>query len=309
MLENRSFYANLSSHFGVIRASGEEAATFLQGQLSNDIRLVTPELAQYSTYSTPKGRMLANFLIWQADDAYFLLCRLDLLEPTLKRLKMYVMRSKVTLEAASTGVFGLNENTAAVLLGDMPLSLQQGNLSVSATALGALIHLGQGFALLATETATEPTWPSTAQALDAQHWQWVHIAAGVPWISAATVEAFVPQMANMDALGAIHFKKGCYTGQEVVARLHYLGKSKRRLYRIGLADEVALAEGADLYGRDGETSVKVGQIVNIAPDLTQEFGQQALAVIQIAAWETGIFADAALTQAVTVLPLPYEVKE
>jgi folate-binding protein YgfZ len=145
--------------------------------------------------------------------------------------------------------------------------------------------------------------------LDAQHWQWVHIAAGVPWISAATVEAFVPQMANMDALGAIHFKKGCYTGQEVVARLHYLGKSKRRLYRIGLADEVALLEGADLYGRDGETSVKVGQIVNIAPDLTQEFGQQALAVIQIAAWETGIFADAALTQAVTVLALPYEVKE
>jgi folate-binding protein YgfZ len=145
--------------------------------------------------------------------------------------------------------------------------------------------------------------------LDAQHWQWVHIAAGVPWISASTVEAFVPQMANMDALGAIHFKKGCYTGQEVVARLHYLGKSKRRLYRIGLADDVELAEGADLYGRDGETSVKVGQIVNIAPDLTQKFGQQALAVIQIAAWETGIFADAALTQAVTVLALPYEVKE
>jgi folate-binding protein YgfZ len=308
MLEN-PFYANLSSHFGVIRASGEEAATFLQGQLSNDIRLVTPELAQYSTYSTPKGRMLANFLIWQAGDAYFLLCRLDLLEPTLKRLKMYVMRSKVTLEAASTGIFGLNENTVAVLLSDAPLSLQQGNLSVSATALGALIHLGQGFALLATETATEPTWPSTAQALDAQHWQWVHIAAGLPWISAATVEAFVPQMANMDALGAIHFKKGCYTGQEVVARLHYLGKSKRRLYRIGLADDVELVEGADLYGRDGETSVKVGQIVNIAPDLTQEFGQQALAVIQIAAWETGIFADAALTQKVSQLSLPYEVKE
>lgn len=308
MLEN-PFYANLSSHFGVIRASGEEVAAFLQGQLSNDIRLVTPELAQYSTYSTPKGRMLANFLIWQADDAYFLLCRLDLLEPTLKRLKMYVMRSKVTLEVSNGGVFGLNENTVAVLLTDAPPSLPEVSLSVSAANLEVLIQLGQGFALLVTETATEPTWLSTAQALDAKHWQWVHIAAGVPWISAATVEAFVPQMTNMDALGAIHFKKGCYTGQEVVARLHYLGKSKRRLYRIGLADDVELTEGADLYGRDGETSVKVGKIVNIAPDLTQEFGQQALAVIQIAAWEAGIFADSALTQKVSQLSLPYEVKE
>jgi folate-binding protein YgfZ len=163
--------------------------------------------------------------------------------------------------------------------------------------------------MIADEVVPGVQLEESAEEIDAQHWQWVHIAAGVPWISAATVEAFVPQMANMDALGAIHFKKGCYTGQEVVARLHYLGKSKRRLYRIGLADEVALLEGADLYGRDGETSVKVGQIVNIAPDLTQEFGQQALAVIQIAAWEAGIFADAALTQAVTVLTLPYEVKE
>jgi hypothetical protein len=287
--------------------AGDEAATFLQGQLSNDIRLVTPELAQYSTYSTPKGRMLANFLIWQAGDAYFLLCRLDLLEPTLKRLKMYVMRSKVTMEVSGGGLFGVNEAMLAALLADAP-SLPQVSLSVSASSLGASIHLGQGFALLATDVATEPTWPSTAQALDAQHWQWVHIAAGLPWISAATVEAFVPQMANMDALGAIHFKKGCYTGQEVVARLHYLGKSKRRLYRIGLADDVELAEGADLYGHDGEISVKVGQIVNIAPDLTQEFGQQALAVVQIAAWETGIFADAALTQKVSQLSLPYEVK-
>ncbi|MBY0346549.1 MAG: folate-binding protein [Neisseriaceae bacterium] len=307
MLEN-PFYANLSSHFGVIRVTGEEAATFLQGQLSNDIRLVTPELAQYSTYSTPKGRMLANFLIWQADDAYFLLCRLDLLEPTLKRLKMYVMRSKVTLEAAKVELWGINEAMVAALLGGVP-PLPQAILSVSATSLGGVIQLGLGVALLVTEAETEPTWPSTAQALDSQHWQWVHIAAGLPWISAATVEAFVPQMANMDALGAIHFKKGCYTGQEVVARLHYLGKSKRRLYRIGLADDVELAEGADLYGRDGEISVKVGQIVNIAPDLTQEFGQQALAVVQIAAWETGIFADAALTQKVSQLSLPYEVKE
>lgn len=306
MLEN-PFYANLSSHFGVIRVAGDEAATFLQGQLSNDIRLVTPELAQYSTYSTPKGRMLANFLIWQADDAYFLLCRLDLLEPTLKRLKMYVMRSKVTLEAAKVELWGINEAMVAGLLGDVP-PLPQASLSVSATRLGSVIQLGLGFALLATEATTEHTWPASAQALDVQHWQWVHIAAGLPWISAATVEAFVPQMANMDALGAIHFKKGCYTGQEVVARLHYLGKSKRRLYRIGLADDVELAEGADLYGRDGETSVKVGQIVNIAPDLTQEFGQQALAVIQIAAWETGIFADATLTQKVSQLSLPYEVK-
>lgn len=278
-----TFVVNLS-HLGNVRISGADAETFLQGQLSNDVRLLSAERAQITSYNSPKGRMLAVLhLLRDAQNQIVAEIDRSVLEATTKRLRMFVLRSKVTLEvldAPALGVAGLRavESLQSVALPTPPQTMdsaQHGELTV-VRRLGelprfsihgpaaALADLQQRLAL-DLETGSE------------QDWRRLDIVAGVPTVFAETSDHFVAQMANLDALGGISFNKGCYTGQEIVARLHYLGQLKRRMFRCR-SSALDVAAGTAVYVA-GETqaagevlqSVNTdhGSLLNIVLQLTQ----------------------------------------
>ncbi|HET9679412.1 MAG TPA: hypothetical protein VFP95_02490 [Gammaproteobacteria bacterium] len=199
--------------WGVIRVSGADTDEFLQGQLSNDIRALTSGQPQLSSYNSPKGRVLAVIYVYRVDNAIYLRLPHLLIQPVMQRLKMFVMRSKVTLddvsdELATRGLDGL--------------SRQQ------------------------------------------------RILAGIPTVYPETQDKFVAQMLNLDTLEAINFKKGCYTGQEIIARMHYLGKLKRRMYPV-TANNPNFAPGQPVYAENAKQPV--GSMVD-------GVGNEGLAVLQ-----------------------------
>ncbi|MBV8048038.1 MAG: folate-binding protein YgfZ [Paludibacterium sp.] len=294
--------------FKLLRVAGEDAAAFLQGQLSNDIRLLDGGNAQYTSYSSAKGRLMASFLCWKSGSDYFLLVDSELSEVIVKRLSMFIMRSKVKLTVDDRyrllGFHGEAVEKAVAAQG-YPLPAQDLQLiSHSETAMN--IRLPGGWILSAVEAGAADDllqhFPAGLVAVEDEAWSLLDIAAGIPWITLSTQELFVAQMANMDLFGAISFTKGCYPGQEIIARTRYLGKTKRRMYRLQLP--ICASCGADLYS-PGMGDQSVGTIVNVARDGAGHY--QALAVIQSASWETGIYLDAANTISALNLPLPYSL--
>ncbi len=273
---------------GVLRLEGPDAEAFLQGQLSSDVRRLAAGRWQPTTYNSPKGRMLANFPLWRDAEGYGALLPRDLLAPVRKRLAMFVLRSKVTLHDATdaTRRWGLAGSGAAAAvaaaLGEAPQPgevLAGGNgvaLCLASTryiVLAPAAHAGGLEALLAAHAARG----------DYAVWQRLMIQAAIPTITAATQDLFVPQMANMDALGAISFDKGCYTGQEIVARTQYLGRLKERLY-VWHASVTDVEPGTRLYSVAFEDQA-CGTVVNAAPG--REGGTDLLAVVQVAARASG----------------------
>lgn len=276
-------------HFGLIRASGEEAKTFLQGQLTNDVRRITPQTAQRGAYCSPKGRMLAGMLIFQRGDDLFLQLPIDRLPAVLQRLRMFVLRAKVTLEDASTSLprIGLSGACAEQLLPVVP-----------AAELETHDHEGLTIIRLAGdrprfEVVGEPEpmarfWQqasNVAKQTSPAFWTLMEIRAGVPNVFDETAEAFVPQMANLQLLGGVSFTKGCYTGQEVVARMQYLGKLKRRMYRAHIDMDTCPERGTEVYSPSSESGQGAGRVVDAAP--APNGGYEALVVLQISSAESG----------------------
>lgn len=310
LLGNETVVVDLS-RLGIIRFQGEDTQTFLQGQLTNDIRQLKNDTAQLSAYCTPKGRMLANFLLWQTDDGVHALLPTELAEPIRKRLSMFIMRSKVKAEDMSTSLtpFAIYGPQAAdsiqSILGACPAQEYQ---SVHAEQ-ASVIRLPQDFFLIVCASAAAEALRSqfTARhpAVGGHALDWWLIQSGVPLITPSTQEQFVPQMANYEVLGGVNFKKGCYPGQEIVARTQYLGKLKRRMYRISLPAESQATIGDELYGVDmGDQAI--GMLVNLHPSLNGK--TEALAVLQISSVEAGPIHHKATDGAVAdILPLPYNV--
>ena len=239
--------------WGLIHASGADAEAFLHAQLTNDLVHLGVDDAQWTGYCTAKGRLLSTFLLWRDGAGGFMLaCDRALLPGLVKRLRMFVMRAKVTIAdvgdtLALTGEIGGHIASA--------MQVRRNGTSVRIT-LPAVE--GSGRTLVADAPPAD-----NAQHFDSDGaWMRAMIAAGEAWITPATSEHFVPQMVNFDAIGGVNFKKGCYPGQEVVARAHYRGAVKRRMYlaRVG---GVARA-GQPLFAADlgGQES---GLIVNAAP--------------------------------------------
>jgi hypothetical protein len=299
------------SHLGTIAATGADTDTFLQGQLSNDIRQVTPERAQFGSYNSPKGRMLASFLVYRTAAAVHLQLPRELVEPIRKRLAMFVLRSKVTLADASCeqvrlGIAGKGaEALVAAAVGRapaLPLEVAQGD-GVTMIRLS-----GDRFELVAAPQKAVTLWQTlaaNARPVGAPVWDWLEIQAGIPAITAATQDEFVLQMVNLDLLGGVSFQKGCYTGQEIVARMHYLGKLKRRMYLAHVSDGSPPVPGTELYSADlgGQSS---GMVVNAAP--APGGGFDLLAVIQMAsAAAHPIHLGAADGPVLGLAALPYPV--
>jgi len=238
---------------GVLRARGSDAVSFLQGQLSADLRQLTREHSLLAGYHNPQGRVIALLrLLRLGDDDLIAVLPRELIPTVSTRLAKYVLRAKVKLtdEAGSWRISGLLAAGAA----------QAAAPAVLPSATDAVMPLAGGLAVRVSGEAPRWLWVQEAQATAAlsgwvpgprELWQRAAIAAGEPQVYAATSEEFVAQMLNLDALGAISFDKGCYTGQEVVARAHYRGRVKRRLQRFTAA--TALAPGAGGALSDGRT--------------------------------------------------------
>ena len=322
------------SNFGLIKVSGEDAENFLQNQLSNDIRKVTETSHQASAWCTPKGRIIATFRIFKRQDSYYLSVAGDLLEHVIKKLQMYIMMSKVTLEDVSGSIVQFtfsgknadkalqqilsNEKENANQAIEVPANSEQAILYNSAenspngntnNKVNILRYSDATprFEIFADIEAAKKLWlacKKDSQIAADNNWHYLNILAGLPHISQASSESWIPQMVNYIAIGGVDFKKGCYPGQEVVARLNYLGKTKRRMYRL-LIDTDTLPEINDSIASESDNDA--GKILNCA--LNPENKVEALAVLKIAEAEKGALALANNQAKATLLPLPYAIEE
>ncbi len=269
------------THLGLIEATGEDAKSFLHGQLTSDINHLSADQVQHSAWCTAKGRMQASFLIWRAGDAYQLALAADLEAASLKRLQMFVLRAKVKLVALtdSLALIGVAGPQAVAALADAGLPCPAAPMTGAANDTARVIALDaqRYIAVLPQETAPSVWQKLSAKAMPAglPIWRWLDIQAGFPLVTAATKEEFVPQMADFEKLGGVSFHKGCYPGQEIVARTQYLGKVKRHLFRV--KGEQVLLPGTDLHSPDNPDTAS-GMIVSGAP--SPAGGYEALAVVQ-----------------------------
>jgi folate-binding protein YgfZ len=285
---------------GMLSCTGDEARAFLHAQLTSDISGLEADRARYAGWCSAKGRLLATFLVVPFARGFLLQVSRDLAPAVAKRLSMFVLRAKVKVADASGEwtQFGLWGPGAADRLAALGMPVPAGDLAVAQTADAVVVRIAQQrFVLMATAVLRERL-PGNS---DDDAWALEEIRAGRPLVVQATQDLFVPQMVNLERLGAVDFKKGCYPGQEIVARTQYRGVLKRRMVRARIA--AAAAPGNDLYAADlpGQAS---GTVVNAAP--APEGGTEVLAVVQISSLESAspIRLGAADGPQLELLPLP-----
>ncbi len=301
------------THLGLLEIAGADAVNFLQGQVTNDVQLlVSNNSAHFTGYCTPKGRLLALFLAFAHYDHLHLQFNRTLLEPVMKRLKMYVMRSKVEIKDVSETIikFGLNGPNAAEYLTLFFTQIPTQDYELVSLENGAILKLptiaGHARFQIFTDNINAPiifnALKTNCQLVGKPCWDWLDIQSGIPDVLPKTQEQFVPQMLNLDLLNGINFKKGCYTGQEIVARTHYLGKVKRRTYLASIKSGNAPIEGdAVLDNAHNEA----GQIVRVAPN--NQAGFDALIELRIEAKHAGNLTWQGF--AINIKPLPYALND
>ena len=288
--------------WGLMLAQGTEAAAFLNGQLTQEMLHLGDDRARLAGYCSPKGRLLTTFIAWQmAPDTIALACSADLLPATLKRLSMYVLRAKCKLGDGSAAwpLYGLAGPSADALL--------RGALPAGDWARGSLgpaqvlrLPAAQGVSRYLWAGAEAPPLPP----LHTDVWRWLEVQSGVPRIVAATADQFVPQMLNLELLGGVDFKKGCYPGQEVVARSQYRGTIKRRTYLVdGMAP---LAAGSEVFHSD-DPGQPAGMVV-LGASLGADH-HAALVELKMAALQSGtLHAGSADGPRLSAGTLPYTLE-
>ena len=293
------------SRLGVIRAEGPEAANFLHNQLTQDFALLGANEARLAALCSVKGRMIASFIgIRPEPERVLLVCSADILAATQKRLSMFVLRAKLKLSDASAqfklfGLAGTALSTNGIDAAALP-----GQCSVVGPASVVSLYPADGIPR-ALWIAPDDAAPPQGAALDEALWQWSEVRSGIVTLTAPVVDAFVPQMLNYESVGGVNFKKGCYPGQEVVARSQFRGTLKRRAYLVRAALPLAAGE-AVFTAHDAEQPV--GTVAQAAP--APDGGWAALVSMQIAAIEAGgLHARAADGPPLTVDPLPYPLLE
>jgi len=283
--------------WGVIRAQGPDAASFLNSQLTQDLLHLDARQARLAGYCSPKGRLLATFVAWRAaEDEILLACSADLLAATLKRLSMFVLRAKCKLDDASAQwpLHGLAGASADAWLG---ATAPAGDWSGEQRGPAQLIRLpaADGHSRYLWAGAEPPPLPP----LDVEAWRWLEVRSAIPRVVAATADQFVPQMLNFELLGGVNFKKGCYPGQEVVARSQYRGTLKRRTYLM--SGTAAVSAGMEVF-HSADPDQPAGMVV-LAASLPE--GRHAAQVeLKIAALQGGEL-QAANGARFDPSPLPY----
>jgi folate-binding protein YgfZ len=294
-----------------IEASGEDVTDFLQGQFSNDIKALDDAHWQFSAYCTPKGRMLALMLITRHDDSYRLILPTEIAEATLKRLQMYVMRAKVTLRLCDDELLlGLAGDNLQALVSAIPQDShgvsheQDVSILTIPGASPRILVSGNKEQIGKLWSASE----ASATARSSKTWRQLNIESGLPQIYEASKEMFIPQMVNMDALDGINFKKGCYPGQEIVARMHYLGKLKKRMYPGTLQSGVDCPHVGDAIYSESFGSQAAGNVVDAS--INAEGLCELLVSVQISSTSNNDLHLQSLDgPAVTLNSLPYTIPD
>ena len=301
---------------GLIKVSGEDAESFLQNQLSNDIKNVTETAHQASAWCSPKGRIIVTFQIFKRADCFYLSFSADLLEHVIKKLRMYVMMSKVVLEDVTESVihFGYAGELQKIVTDAPSVSgqmIQHDNLSILRIAGDTPRYEAFSDILVSDDgdnvdgiNDAKQLWEQCAEnakTINNNGWDYLNILAGLPDISEASSEAWIPQMVNYIAIGGVDFKKGCYPGQEVVARLNYLGKTKRRMYRLQI-DTDQLPDINESITSDSDKAA--GKILNVAINPAGKV--EALAILKIAEADKTLMLS---NNTVEILELPYSLDE
>jgi len=269
------------THLEQIEVSGEDAKSFLHSQFTSDINHLPESQAQHSGWCSDKGRLQASFLVWRDGDNYRLLLAGDLREATQKRLQMFVLRSKVKLTALGDAMIqlGIAGPQATEALADASLPCPAEPMAISVRDGITVIRLETDrFIVAAPLSAMARLWQQLsvkARPAGVPVWRWLDVEAAFPLVTLATKEEFVPQMADFDKIGGVSFHKGCYPGQEVVARTQYLGKVKRHLFRVH--SQQALKAGDPLYSPENPDQA-CGTVMSAAPAPSGGFA--ALAVVQ-----------------------------
>ncbi len=238
--------SNYSLPLSVIKISGEDAATFLQGQLTQDITSLD-EQWRYAAQCNPQGRVVAFFISFKHQGNLYLITDQNSCDKTISQLQKYVMRSKVTITKLEEAVYFIEKEN-----NDTELKVQSHGTNISlSTQTGDLF-------ISSEEAANDHNFSSV------NAWQQANIKNGIPFLRGKTLEKFTPEAINLDLLGAVSFSKGCYTGQEIVARMHYLGKAKKRLFItniIGNIDDIGV--GDNITDQEGKT---IGHLVDFEKD-------------------------------------------
>jgi len=297
---------------GLLEVSGEDAVSFLQNQLTNDITKISETVHQLTAWCNPKGRIIANFRAFKRGQSIYLIMAKDLVETVMTKLSRYVMMSKVTISDATEslvhfGYAGENaEHDLKLILDNVPTAPDE-TLNLGALSILRLPGNTPRFEVFGDVTEASKLWSQCnvrAAPVSSQAWDFMNIRAGRPVVTAPCSEEWIPQMLNFIAIEGVDFQKGCYPGQEVVARLNYLGKTKRRMYHLLIETDKVPACNDSIVNAQG---TEVGKIINAVanPDDLVE----CLAVLKIAGSEAPMFLSKSEGPAISLLELPYTVND
>ncbi len=305
-MADSAFFCTLS-HEGILAVRGPDASKFLQGQLTCNLNYLSDTQSSLGARCTQKGRMQSSFRILLQGDGVLLAMAHELLEPQLADLKKYAVFSKAKLsdESAQWVRFGLGDAGTALLSLGLELGEEAGKLVRNNDLIAVRVSPGRAELWAPADQADTLRGQLAAQLPEGELNQWLlgQVRAGIGQVMPATRELFIPQMLNLQAIGGVSFKKGCYTGQEIVARMQYLGKLKRRLYRLCLPAGDLPEPGTPLFSPTHGSSI--GEVV-IAARAEQQI--ELLAVLQAEAAEGGdIHLGTLEGPGLQLLDLPYQL--
>lgn len=302
------------THLGILSVTGNDAASFLHNLFTNDVKGIGTSDARRNGLCTAKGRMLASVLMWRKGESVLLQMSSDILPGVLKKLSMYVLRAKAQLADVSDAVLslGIGGPAAGDVLARAGLPVPGAAMQVTPGDDGVqVIRIeGERFLVVAPGATMAVLWPRLSAAgfrpAGTSAWRWLEAENGIPLVTGPVQEEFVPQMVNFDLIGGVSFTKGCYPGQEIVARMKYLGKLKKRMFLGHVETESEPAPGADLFSPELDAQ-SAGKVVFAAA--APGGGFDVLAVCQLASRE----ADAVTLGApngprLSFRPLPYSLE-
>ncbi|MGS0740551.1 CAF17-like 4Fe-4S cluster assembly/insertion protein YgfZ [Glaciimonas sp. GG7] len=312
-----NFVASLTEP-GLLALKGDDSVNFLHNQLTNDVAQLPLNEVRLAGYCSPKGRLLATLLMWKHDDTIFLQLPREILPAIHKRLQMFIMRAKATLTDVtdSHATLGLGGAAVGIALAPWFAELPATPYASITNVAGTLMRCDDANGIARYQWITTPdiaidAWPTlltTLPAVDSRVWQLGQIQAAIPQITLATQDQFVPQMINYEVVGGVNFKKGCYPGQEIVARSQYLGKLKRRavLANVAAADVACATE----VFSSADPLQPCGMIINAARLAHDADMSTCLLEIKLAALDNGsVRLGSANGPELTFLPLPYAMPE
>jgi tRNA-modifying protein YgfZ len=310
------------SNYDTLVVAGGDAASFMQGQFTNDVNDVDAGHSQLDAVCNNKGRMIANFRLFNYQQNYFISIDNSLSQKTIDHLGTYILRAEVAIQDVSEQLIHLGvsgddaEKRLKPFLGELPQDVDSVSSNEDYIAIRVAGSRPGGrprYEIFCQLEQAKKLWQSLADqgnAASPDSWNYLNIKAGLPFIDANTSEAFVPQMANMDLINGVSFTKGCFTGQEIIARTHYLGKQKRRCYRLKIdtdrQPDHRPGPGEQLRTPTSTENQYTGTLVNVVK--TAENSYEALAVIQIKDAEQGDLQLRESDGGISLLELPYSLE-